>query len=253
MIIELPGLSSDCFPLEFIRIGATQATLGCVDDGLGKYDDEETYTAIISGDYWIGKYPITQAQFDVIVRLSKYCLLPLSLFAGFSDSQNRPVDSLSWNQAIVLCDIINDLFGHTVDDDMHICLPTEAEWEVACRAGTSTPYYFGRDLSVLDDYAWHQGNSSGTTHPVGQKLPNGFGLYDVYGNVSEMCFDWYGTYPKAVVKDWQGPSSGTSKVARGGNWRASADSGQFRSSSRLEIDPKSCDPCVGVRLCMRVR
>ena len=97
-------------------------------------------------------------------------------------------------------------------------LPTDAEWEYACRAGTQTEFSFGDDPSALGDYAWHGGNSGNYPHPVGQKKPNAWGLYDMHGNVHEWCADWHGEYPKGPATDPTGPASGTVRVLRGGSW-----------------------------------
>ncbi len=107
-------------------------------------------------------------------------------------------------------------------------LPTEAQWEYACRAGTTTAYSFG--TGDLGDYAWYRDNSGGQTRPVGQKKPNPWGLYDTYGNVLEWCNDWFGVYPSTAVTDPTGPDSGSARVARGGGWYSGKD--DCRSASR---------------------
>src|SRR5712692_3933082 len=103
--------------------------------------------------------------------------------------------------------------------DEHYRMPTEAEWEYACRAGTQTAYYWGGDIEIDGDYCWSATNSLSTPHPVGQRRPNGWGLYDMSGNVSEWCADWYDAYPMGDVADPTGPLSGAGRVYRGGGWR----------------------------------
>ena len=120
----------------------------------------------------IGKYPVTQAQYEAVMGNNP------SYFQG--NSQN-PVEQVSYDDAVAFCQKLSEMTGKNYR------LPTESEWEYACRAGTVTEYYFGDDASQLGDYAWYDGNSQRTTHPVGQKLPNDWGLYDMIGNVWEWC------------------------------------------------------------------
>ena len=120
----------------------------------------------------IGKYPITQAQYEAVMGNNP------SYFQG--NSQN-PVEQVSYDDAVAFCQKLSEMTGKNYR------LPTESEWEYACRAGTVTGYYFGDDRRQLGDYAWYFDNSQGTTHPVGLKLPNPWGLYDMHGNVWEWC------------------------------------------------------------------
>jgi formylglycine-generating enzyme required for sulfatase activity len=112
-------------------------------------------------------------------------------------------------------------------------LPREAEWEYACRAGSRTKYSFGDEEAKLGEYAWFGGNSGKSTHPVGQKKPNAWGLYDMHGNLWEWCEDWYGSeyYAVSAVDDPPGPDSGSGRVNRGGGW--SSDAGLCRSADRI--------------------
>ncbi len=116
-------------------------------------------------------------------------------------------------------------------------LPTEAEWEYACRSGTTTAYGFGDDASRLGDYGWFRSNSdSGGTHPVGEKKPNAWGLYDMHGNVYEWCQDWYGAYPSGSATDPTGAMSGSYRVSRGGSWNINVR--YCRSAYRIRLTPE---------------
>jgi formylglycine-generating enzyme required for sulfatase activity len=120
---------------------------------------------------------------------------------------------MSWNDAVEFCRKLSD------EEGAEYRLPTEAEWEYACRAGTTTAYSFGDDTSQLGQYAWYRDNSSDITHPVGEKPPNAWGLYNMHGNVHEWCLDWIGRYgSENVLIDPTGPASGRHRVLRGGSF-----------------------------------
>lgn len=136
-------------------------------------------------------------------------------------------------------------------------MPTEAEWEYAARSGREkTDYGFGDDVSQLVDYAWYDKNSDDKTHPVGEKLPNDWGLYDMHGNVWEWVQDWYGPYTTAetaatVVEDPVGPDSGSHRVIRGGGW--GSDAGNCRSAYRSYWHPGLARRDLGFRLLREVK
>jgi len=160
----------------------------------------------ISQDFYLGKYEVTQEQWQAVMGHNP----------SHSDGCNRcPVEQVSWNDAINFCETVSGVTGY------NIRLPSEAQWEYACRAGTTTEYHFGDDPGDLGDYAWHQANSGDMTHNVGEKLPNVWGLYDMHGNVWEWCNDWHRNnyYSESPSLDPIGPaSSGSSHVFRGGSW-----------------------------------
>ena len=133
---------------------------------------------------------------------------------AFWGNLNQPMVEVSWSGARSFSQWLADRTGRAVT------LPTEAQWEYACRAGSTTRFYYGddADYSLLGKYAWYVGNSASQTHPVGQKTPNAWGLYDMHGNVWEWCKDWYGSYASANVVDPHGPASGSYRVIRGGGW-----------------------------------
>jgi formylglycine-generating enzyme required for sulfatase activity len=131
-----------------------------------------------------------------------------------------PVDSVTWYEAVNYCALLTarERSAGRLPTGWVYRLPTEAEWEYACRAGTTTTYSFGGTTVNMDLYAWYSGNAQSTTHVVGRKRANHWGLYDMHGNVSEWCQDWYGELPGGNVTDPQGPSSGSNRVIRGGSW-----------------------------------
>ena len=130
---------------------------------------------------------------------------------GFEQTDKSPVTCISWNDANAFIKWLGRKEKRTYR------LPTEAEWEYACRAGSADRFYFGNDQTKLGKYAWYWNNSKNRSHEVGAKLHNAWGLYDVLGNVWEWCQDWYGKYPPNAVTDPKGPSSGSAKVFRGGS------------------------------------
>jgi formylglycine-generating enzyme required for sulfatase activity len=164
----------------------------------------------ISKSFYMGIYEVTQTQYQAVMGANP------SYFKG----DDLPVEQVSRNDAIEFCRKLSQKEGRTYR------LPTEAEWEYACRAGTTTRFYYGDDLaySQLGEYGWYSNNSDYNTHPVGQKKPNAFGLYDMLGNVWEWCQDWYDRnyYTNSPAVDPQGPSSGQYCVIRGGNYRFDA-------------------------------
>ncbi len=158
----------------------------------------------ISKPFYMGKYEVTQAQWQAVMGNNP------SYFNG----NNLPVDGVSWNDCQDFIQKLNQLGQGTFR------LPTEAEWEYACRAGTTTRFYWGDDPSYaqIKDYGWYDGNSGGKTHEVGAKLPNKFGLFDMSGNVYELCQDWYGKYSSGTHIDPAGAVNGSLRVLRGGDW-----------------------------------
>jgi formylglycine-generating enzyme required for sulfatase activity len=175
------------------------------------WEGPQTIVTLTKG-FWIGKYEVTQAEYQEVVGNNP------SYFTG---DANRPVDSVNWHDAVAYCTALTErerTAGRIATNTVYR-LPTEAEWEYACRAGTTTRFSHGDDVgySRLTLYAWYHDNSEATSHPVGQKLPNPWGLHDVYGNVQEWCQDgWSDSLLGGTVTDPPGTPSGSTAVYRGG-------------------------------------
>jgi formylglycine-generating enzyme required for sulfatase activity len=161
---------------------------------------------------------------------------------GFYQNDSHPVTCVSWTDAWSFIDWLNS------KENQAYSLPTEAQWEYAVRAGTTSRFHFGEDQDRLDDYAWHVFNSYETTHPGGEKLPNPWGLFDMYGNISEWCNDWYGALPTEPAIDPTGPSNGTLKVLRGGSF--SRNPVFFGSARRATASNNYSSDDIGFRLVM---
>ena len=206
--------------------------------------DAPPHEAVVSS-FFIDKHLVTQVQFQKVMGANP------SRWKG----DNNPVEQLRWSDAVRFCNKRSELEGLQPCYDVKTLecnfeangyrLPTEAEWEYACRAGTTTAYFFGDGPAKLGDYAWFDKNSSGHPRPVGQKQPNPWGLYDMAGNVWEWCNDFYKVdyYQEAPRENPKGPNEGQNKVLRGGAWRFSADN--CRSGYRYNESPGYSDVCFG--------
>jgi formylglycine-generating enzyme required for sulfatase activity len=194
--------------MEMMLIPPGTFQMGCImgSNQYGCYGEEQpVHQVSLTNAFYIGRYEVTQSQW-----LAKMGSNP-SYFQGQSDSASRPVEQVSWTT----------IQGYLSATGLR--LPTEAEWEYACRAGTQTPFYNGsRDDSTVGALAWYGsccgGNSGNQTHAVGGKAANGFGLNDMLGNVWEWVNDWYGAYPSSAQTNPTGPVSSTARVVRGGSW-----------------------------------
>jgi formylglycine-generating enzyme required for sulfatase activity len=233
--------------MEFVLIPAGSFLMGSAEevleplkenrsDAAKKFLDAEMpqHSVTISKPFYLGKYEVTQAQWVAVLGDNP------SKFAG----KDHPVEQVSWEDAQ---NFIRRLNQKTGTDKYR--LPTEAEWEYAARASTATPYF--NDEAQLAQYAWYgEKHNTGTTHPVGQKKPNAWGLYDMYGNVWEWVQDWYSEdyYASSLPVDPRGPESGSGRVNRGGGWNTFAL--YFRSAYRYFDSPGSRDHALGFRLAL---
>lgn len=195
----------------------------------------------LSRGFWMGKYEVTQAEYQGVVSANP---------SSFTGNPSLPVETVNWSDATNYCARLNtrEQAAGRLPVGWKYRLPTEAEWEYACRAGTTTQFYYGDDAgyTLLRVYAWYSVNSASTTHVVGQKAPNRWGLYDMHGNVWEWCQDWYGGLLGGSVTDPQGPVSGSSRVVRGGSWDYGA--GYCTSSYRYNDYPSYRPYACGFRV-----
>jgi len=196
-------------------IGPGTFILGSPVSDPSSFSDERPQTVVtLTKGFWMGAHEVTQAEYLAVTGSNP---------SRFTGDLNRPVETVSWNDAVAYCTTLtaSERAAGRIPAGWGYRLPTEAEWEYACRAGARTTRFgYGDDMSftALTNYAWYHDNSTSTTHSVEQKLANPWGLMDMHGNVGEWCNDWYGTYPGGSVKDPPGPGSGTFRVFRGGNY-----------------------------------
>ena len=235
-VAEEPKTLTNSIGLEMVLISAGSFMMGFDggdDGGDGYEDDVPVHKVTISQPFYLGKYVVTQKQWEAVMGNNP------SKFKG----RDNPVENVSRDDVLEFIKRLNEKEGTT-----GYRLPTEAEWEYAARAGSRTAWFFGDDEDELSLYAWFDGNSSGQTHPVGQKQPNPWGLYDIYGNVCELVEDWYGPnyYAYSPENDPKGPSEGSLPVLRGGSWADYASIS--RSAARNHCWLNSRGNCIGFRL-----
>lgn len=203
---------------------------------MGDKDMKPEHKVTLTKPFYMGKYEVTQEQWQAVLGDNP------SNFKEGTDAGKRPVEKVSWID-------INTKFlpklTEMITKGLKPRLPTEAEWEYCCRAGTTGDY-----AGELDEMGWHNRNSEKTTHTVGQKKPNAWGLYDMHGNVWEWCSDWYGDYPANDVTDPAGPSSGKFRTYRGGGWFYI--DGACRSAFRGWIAPDTILYNIGFRIAMDI-
>ena len=209
--------------------------------GSGK-EDESPVREIEIDAFLMDRCEMTQANYAKLFPING------SKFKG----PDRPVEMISWGDSAIYCNKRSEAEGlDPCYDDEGVCnfaangyrLPTEAEWEYACRAGTTADYSFGSDNRQLSQHAWYADNANKQTHPVAQKEPNALGLYDMYGNVAEWCNDVYekGYSKDGAMSNPHGPKEGPKRVLRGGAWNSRAD--DCRSACRVGESPGSQDAC----------
>ena len=237
LTVTIPGLASGAKPLEMILIPAGTFMMGSPESEPDHFEIEQPqHQVTITQPFYMGKYEITQAQWQAVMGNNP---------ANNKSGNNYPVELVTWDDCQEFISTLNTLGLGTFR------LPTEAEWEYACRAGTTTRFYWGNDpiLTNIGSYEWYISNSENHTHEAGLKMPNPWGLFDMGGNVAEWCQDWFGSggYQSSNPQtDPQGPASGTSRIHRSGF--ANQEERFGRSANREFLQPTIRGYFIGLRL-----
>ena len=239
----------------------------------GHEKNEHLHEVTISKDYYLGVTEVTQGQYEKVIKTNPSYYQKEKIRK--KSSLMYPVEFVSWDDAVAFCKNLSELPEEKKAGRIYR-LPTEAEWEYACRAGSTTAYSFGANSKSLGDYAWFADNSGSKKldssdlsnwsknnpreyldavtsagclpHPVGEKNPNAWGLYDMHGNVLEWCSDFYGAYPEGAVSDPSGPKEGLNRMIRGGSWIS--DAGKCRSAYRQGNAPGEYYSNIGFRVAL---
>lgn len=238
---EKTALLTNGVTMDFIWIAPGIFTMGASPGEPGSWQDQYPQHGVtISKGFYLGKYEITQGQWEGVMGTRPWL--------GETDVVEKPTHpavDISWIDLQELVHRLNRVAG-----DSLYRLPSEAEWEFSCRAGTTTRWSFGDDWSQFGDYGWFQENTWDVgekyAHPVGTKLPNPWGLHDMHGNVDELVQDWYGTYSDTSQIDPTGPVTGTGRIRRGGSFLG--NDGGVRSAERNYTRPDARYSSVGARL-----
>ena len=263
--------------MNWIENGSFQ--MGDPDSGNINYAKPQHSVTLTKG-YYMGIHLVTQEQWRTVMAGSDNNIDPSGFINGAGDGEDqakRPVECVTWYDTIEFCNILSEKTGLesvytitgiernfldqietatvTADWDKNgFRLPTEAEWEYACRAGTTTHWSFGNTSSGIGSYVWYDYNSGNKTHQVGMKTANAWGLYDMHGNVWERCWDWFDYYTGEAKNDPTGPDEpnmdyGIYRVIRGGGWDSGALS--TRSAYRYELNPSLRSWATGFRVVLR--
>lgn len=224
----------DGVSLEVVALPAGKVTMGSAETEAQRREDEGPRIEVEVDAFWMGKTEVTQRQYERVMGVNP------SFFKG----PDRPVERISWQDAVAFCDKLSSMTGR------RFRLPSEAEWEYACRAGSDTAFTFGDDYETLGEYGWYVENSERQTHPVAQKKPNAWGLYDTHGNVWEWCADWYDkdAYDQSVPESEKPKSAKLARVCRGGSCEGYAWT--LRSAFRHRNFPQHPYSLHGMRVAM---
>jgi formylglycine-generating enzyme required for sulfatase activity len=229
------------------RIEAGTFLMGSPESDPERGDNEFPQMQItFTNAYWISKYEVTQSEYTAIMGNNP---------SYFNEGGSLPVENVSWHESVAFCEKLTQKERQSgrLPEEYVYRLPTEAEWEYAARAGSTNRFSYGDDIGYQksSNYAWTSQNSGNKTHAVGQKTPNSYGIFDMYGNVFEWCADNFALYPGGNFINYQGPQSGVDKVYRGGSWGNSPM--ESRSAARGGIEPSTKLNSFGFRYVIGAR
>jgi formylglycine-generating enzyme required for sulfatase activity len=241
---QAPKEITNSMGMKLVLIPKGTFMMGSPESEEARRKDETQHGVTISKDYYLGVYEVTQAQYEKVIGKN-----PSHFQGAIVGNENAylPVEQVSWDDAVEFCKKLSELPEEKKAGRVYR-LPTEAQWEYACRAGSKTAYSFDDEEGLLPEYGWFYRNSSKRTHTVGLLEPNAWGLYDMHGNVWEWCSDWYEEYPRGAVSDPTGPKEGSFRVFRGGCWLDGA--AYCRSAFRGRDYPSARILSYGFRLAL---
>ena len=243
-VVDLESISlPNNVKLEMVKIKAGSFIMGSPESESGKDSKEKEHRVTLTRGYWLGKYEVTQGQWKAVMETNP---------SSNKEGDNYPVEQVSWHDAKRFCEKLNERYAGKLPQGYRFDLPTEAQWEYACRAGTISLLNNAKNVTSktgicpnLDAVGWYRENSSRTTHDYGKKRSNTWGLHDMHGNVWEWCSDWHGAY-SGDATDPAGPSNGSKRIIRGGSWRCMA--GECTSARRDCLPPYYRASDIGFRL-----
>jgi len=237
--------------MDFVWIPPGEFVQGSPASEKGRYSDEGPQRRVrFASGFWLARTEVTQAQWERVmgatVREQRDRANPDWLLRG--EGESHPMYYVNWHESVEFCERLSSLLSSQLSGGESFRLPSESEWEYACRAGRTTRYHFGDEASDLDEYAWYAGNSRSSTHPVGRKRANAWGLHDMHGNVWEWCADvWHADYEGAPRDGsaWTSGGDSARRVLRGGSWLNYPDI--LRAAYRVRRSPDYRELNVGFR------
>ena len=250
----LPKTITNSIGMELVLIPAGEFMMGSPESEDGRENNERQHRVTLSQPFYLGKYEVTQGEWKQVMGTNPWFGERYVQYGSKIAATN-----VSWEDTLRFCKTLTEMdrTAGKLSSEEKYDLPTEAQREHACRAGSKTAYSFGDDSSLLSKYAWWGGirgdgnaKEEPYAHKVGQKKPNAFGLHDMHGNVWEWCRDWYGDYPTYAVKDPLGPDKGSTRVIRGGSW--DDESQGSRSARRSGNVPSDRGSSLGFRVAIKM-